>query len=70
MENIENSLRKAGLTLPQVAAPAANYIPYVQSGALLFIAGQIPFLNGEKMHLGRLGEDMTIEQGQEAARAT
>lgn len=69
MENVESRLKELGLALPQAAPPAANYIPYVISGSMLFIAGQIPLLNGEKMHFGKLGADMSIEGGQEAARA-
>lgn len=65
----ESKLATLGLTLPKAAPPAANYIPYVISGTHLFIAGQIPFLNGEKAHIGRLGESYSIEQGQEAAKA-
>jgi enamine deaminase RidA (YjgF/YER057c/UK114 family) len=69
MSDVESRLKDLGLTLPVAAAPAANYVPYVISGKMLYIAGQIPFLNGEKMHLGRLGEAMTIPEGQEAAKA-
>lgn len=69
MEDVELRLQKLGFSLPQAAAPAANYIPYAISGNLVFISGQIPFLNGEEMHLGRLGETMTIEDGQKAAQA-
>ena len=65
----EACLAALNLVLPQVAPPAANYVPYVVSGSQLFVAGQIPFLNGEKLHIGRLGAPLTIEQGQEAARA-
>lgn len=68
MANMESRLKDLGLTLPTIIPPAANYVPYVISGKNLFIAGQIPFLNGEKMHIGRLGQTMTIEQGQEAAK--
>jgi enamine deaminase RidA (YjgF/YER057c/UK114 family) len=69
MTTPESRLAVLGLELPKVAGAAANYVPYVISGSHLFIAGQIPFLNGEKMHLGRLGENLTIEQGQKAAEA-
>ncbi len=62
-------LDSLGYALPQVAAPAANYVPFVVSGNHLYVSGQIPFLNGQKMNLGRLGESFSIEQGQEAARA-
>ena len=66
---IEQKLKELGFELPLAAAPAANYVPYVISGNTLFIAGQIPFLNGEKMHLGRLGEDLGIDEGKSAAQA-
>ncbi len=69
MNTTEKKLIELGLTLPEVAPAAANYVPYVLSGRHLFVAGQIPFLNGQKMHIGRLGENLTIEQGQEAAKA-
>lgn len=65
----ESRLAALNLVLPQVAPPAANYVPYVVSGSQLFVAGQIPFLNGEKLHIGRLGAPLTVEQGQDAARA-
>lgn len=68
--DIKAKLKTLGYELPQAAAPAANYVPYVIADkGLLFVAGQIPFLNGQSMHLGRLGEDLSIEQGVEAARA-
>lgn len=67
--SITEKLKNLGHTLPEVAAPAANYVPYIISGNHVFVAGQIPFLNGEKMHMGKLGDDFSIEQGQEAARA-
>jgi enamine deaminase RidA (YjgF/YER057c/UK114 family) len=69
MTTPETRLNELGYELPRAAAAAANYVPYVISGAHLFVAGQIPFLNGEKMHIGRVGENLSIEQGQEAARA-
>ncbi|MDY0029642.1 MAG: RidA family protein [Pseudobdellovibrionaceae bacterium] len=65
----EKRLSELGLTLPQIAPAAANYVPYVIAGDVLYVAGQIPFLNGEKMHIGRLGDGISVEQGQEAARA-
>ncbi|MGN7437461.1 MAG: RidA family protein [Alcanivorax sp.] len=62
-------LQELGLSLPQVAAPAANYVPYVVSGNTVYVAGQIPFLNGEKMHLGRVGDSLGVEDGVAAAQA-
>lgn len=69
MSTPETRLAALGLDLPTPAGAAANYVPFVVSGNTLFVAGQIPFLNGVKQHIGRLGEGMTIEQGQDAARA-
>ena len=67
--NLKAKLKELGLELPAAAAPAANYVPYVLSGKTLYIAGQIPFLNGQQMHLGRVGEDLSREDGQKAAQA-
>lgn len=69
MSEIETRLQQWDLTLPEPATYVANYVPYVVSGPLVFVSGQIPFLNGVKGHFGRLGENMTIEQGQKAAQA-
>ncbi len=62
-------LQELGFTLPAAAAPAANYVPYVISGNMVYVSGQIPFLNGEKMHLGRLGDGLSVEDGAAAAQA-
>ncbi len=60
-------LADLGLTLPDAPAPAANYVPYVQSGAQLFISGQIS--NGpDGLILGKLGADMTTAEGAAAAQ--
>jgi enamine deaminase RidA (YjgF/YER057c/UK114 family) len=67
--DIQQKLKDLGYDLPTVAAPAANYVPYLVSGNMLFISGQIPFLNGQSMHLGRVGDSLTLEQGVEAAEA-
>jgi len=69
MSTPETRLAELGLELPKPAAAAANYVPFVISGNQIFIAGQIPFLNGEKLHIGRVGDTLTIEQGQAAAKA-
>jgi len=65
---IDARLKELGIELPQAAAPAANYVPYVQSGKLLFVAGQITILNGELKYLGKVGKELSVEQGQKAAR--
>lgn len=65
---IEARLAELGITLPQPSAPAANYVPVTRTGNLLFIAGQLCLWNGERRFAGKLGREITIEQGQEAAR--
>lgn len=67
MSEIETRLKKLGLTLPEAAAPVANYVPYVTSGNMVFISGQISKIGDEAIG-GRLGEDLSVEQGQAAAR--
>lgn len=63
----ETKLASLGVTLPDAPAPAANYVPSVQVGDLLFVSGQIS--NGpDGFVTGVLGDDMTVEQGAAAAR--
>lgn len=64
---IERRLAEHGLVLPDAPAPAANYVPYVISGRLVMIAGQLPFRDGELVR-GRLGDDLDVEAGKAAAR--
>lgn len=66
--SIAKHLREMNITLPQVAAPVANYVPVVISGNMLFVSGQLPLLNGA-LSKGCLGKDATPEQGYEAAKA-
>jgi len=61
-------LAELGLTLPQPAAPVAAYVPVVVAGNLAHVSGQLPFIDGALV-TGRLGENVTPEQGQAAARA-
>ena len=65
---IQHRLLELGVTLPAAPAPAANYVPAVRSGNLLFIAGQVPLQDGKAQFIGRLGAGLGIEQGQQAAR--
>ena len=67
-DSVEAKLAELGLTLPAAAAPVAAYVPVVVAGGLAHLSGQLPFINGE-LFRGRLGEDVTAEQGYEAARA-
>ena len=61
-------LAELGLTLPEAAAPVAAYVPVVVAGGLAHVSGQLPFVAG-KLVRGRLGEDVSLEEGYAAARA-
>ncbi|HEX9648646.1 MAG TPA: RidA family protein [Alphaproteobacteria bacterium] len=65
---IDARLAELGVELPAAAAPVANYVGWVRTGNLVFVAGQGPILDGEVKYKGRVGADLTIEQGQAAAR--
>jgi len=66
--NVDARLASLGLTLPGAPAPAANYVPYVISNGLVFIAGQAPMLDGKYQSVGRVGAEVTLEAAQAAAR--
>ena len=67
---IEKKLASLGITLPTPAAPIANYVPFVRSGSLLIVSGQICYGAGGKLVAkGQLGAAVSIEDGQKAARA-
>jgi enamine deaminase RidA (YjgF/YER057c/UK114 family) len=61
-------LQELGIELPQASAPAANYVPFVRTGNLLFVAGQVTVWNGERRFVGKLGRELDVAQGQQAAR--
>ncbi|MAI89633.1 RidA family protein [Ponticaulis sp.] len=63
----EEKLAELGITLPEPAAAVANYVPFVGSGNMLFVSGQVS-MGSDGLILGRLGESMELEAGQEAAR--
>lgn len=68
-ETIQTRLQKAGVTLPQASAPAANYVPTVTFGNILQTSGQLPMENGAVAVTGRLGGGgVSLEDGQRAAR--
>ena len=66
--NIEGRLEQLGITLPEAAAPVASYVPVVVQGGMAYVSGQLPFVDG-KLVTGRLGEDVSLEDGMAAARA-
>lgn len=65
---IEARLAERGITLPQAAAPAANYVPYVVAGSLLHVSGQVTMQDGKLAYVGRLGRDFGVDEGYQAAR--
>ena len=65
---IDARLAELGVSLPALAAPAANYVPFIVSGNLVFVAGQITFDNGAVRYVGKVGEEFSVEEGQAAAR--
>ncbi|HCK18818.1 RidA family protein [Thalassospira sp.] len=65
---IDAHLADLGISLPTATAPVANYVPYVISGNLVHISGQITMENGELKFVGKLGADYDVETGQKAAR--
>ena len=68
MSRITERLKELGIELPIPLQPLANYVPYRWSGSLLFVSGQVPVQNGTLPYLGKVGVDLSIEQGQAAAR--
>lgn len=66
--SIEARLQELGITLPEAAAPVASYVPVVVHGGFAHVSGQLPFVDG-KIVTGRLGEDVSLDDGIAAARA-
>ena len=64
---VEERLKELGLELPSAATPMANYIPAVRSGNLVFLSGHGP-LEKDRLITGKLGSDLTVEEGYQAAR--
>ena len=68
MGQIDQRLKDLGITLPTPAKPIANYVPYVVTGKLVVISGQLPAVDGKVAFTGKVSVDLTIEQGAAAAR--
>ncbi len=66
--NVYDKLTELDITLPPVAIPAAAYVPFIQTGNLVFLSGHIAKKDG-KPWVGQLGKNMTMEEGKAAARA-
>ena len=67
-DRIDRKLADLGLSLPEAAAPVASYVPVVEAAGLLHLSGQLPFVDGTLV-TGRLGDGVSLEDGQAAARA-
>lgn len=65
---VETRLAEMGISLPDAPAPAANYVPYVRSGDLVFVSGQVSMQDGSFI-TGKLGDALSVEEGAAAARA-
>jgi enamine deaminase RidA (YjgF/YER057c/UK114 family) len=64
----EARLAQLGIELPKAVPPAANYVPARKSGSLIYIAGQVPTAGGKDQYVGKVGQDVSIEDAQKAAR--
>ena len=65
--HIDRTLEELGLVLPEAAAPVAAYVPIVEVGNVVHLSGQLPFRDGQLV-TGRLGDGVSLEEGQEAAK--
>jgi enamine deaminase RidA (YjgF/YER057c/UK114 family) len=65
---IDAHLKQLGISLPAASTPVANYVPFVKTGSLVFVAGQLPLLNGAVHYQGIVGQDVTLEVAVNAAR--
>jgi enamine deaminase RidA (YjgF/YER057c/UK114 family) len=65
---VEGRLRQLAIELPEPSRPGANYVPSVRSGNLVFLTGQLCQWNGERRFVGKLGRELGVAEGQQAAR--
>lgn len=68
MPSPERRLKDLGITLPKPAKPVASYEGYVKSGNMVYVSGQVPFVDGKIAVTGKLGAPLALEDGQKAAR--
>ena len=68
MASPEDRLRELGHELPPVPEPAGSYVPATRTGNLVFTAGQMPLIGGELSLRGKVGDSVTVEEAQQAAR--
>ena len=65
---IEEKLKQMNITLPEAPKPLASYIPVNKAGSLIFTSGQVPLKNGNLLFKGKVGSDINLESGKEAAK--
>ncbi len=65
---VEQRLQITGVTIPDAPSPAANYLPFTQTGNLIFVSGQVPFVNGKLEITGTVGENASVEDAQGQAK--
>jgi len=65
---VEQRLKQLGVEIPTPAAPVANYVGFVKTGNLVFVSGQVTMQGGKPQFIGKLGREISVEQGQEAAK--
>jgi len=65
---VDARLKDLGITVPEAAAPVANYVGFVQSGNLVFVSGQVPLKDGKLQYQGKVGAEVSLEDAQEAAK--
>ncbi|MEZ5184341.1 MAG: RidA family protein [Candidatus Nanopelagicales bacterium] len=66
--SVEQRLTALGITLPEVPAPVAAYVPAVRSGNHVYTSGQLPFASGELLHTGLVGREVSVEDAVACAR--
>ena len=68
MHTFEKNIKNLGINIPELSIPMANYVPYKVINNILYVSGQGPVINGKLMYLGKVGVDISIEDGIEAAK--
>ncbi len=67
-DRIETRLNTLGITIPEAAAPVANYAPYVIAKNFIYVSGQLPMQDGALQHTGLVGKEVSVQEGYEAAK--
>jgi len=70
MGKIDARLAELGISLPEVVRPVGAYVPAVRSGSYVYVSGQLPLVGGKLVFVGKVGAEVTPEQGKEAARVS